>query len=34
MGTLRILDLAPLGRSEERWHRHDEYESQQEEATP
>jgi predicted dithiol-disulfide oxidoreductase (DUF899 family) len=32
MGTLRILDLAPLGRSEERWHRHDEYETRQEEA--
>jgi predicted dithiol-disulfide oxidoreductase (DUF899 family) len=29
MGTLRILDLAPLGRSEERWHRHDEYETRQ-----
>jgi predicted dithiol-disulfide oxidoreductase (DUF899 family) len=29
MGTLRILDLAPLGRNEETggawWHRHDEY---------
>jgi len=37
MGTLRILDLAPLGRNEETpgawWHRHDEYETQQEEAT-
>jgi predicted dithiol-disulfide oxidoreductase (DUF899 family) len=32
IGTLRILDLAPLGRSEERWHRHDEYETWQEEA--
>jgi predicted dithiol-disulfide oxidoreductase (DUF899 family) len=32
MGTLRILDLAPLGRNEEEpgvwWHRHDEYESE------
>ena len=31
MGTLRILDLAPLGRNEETpgawWHRHDEYEA-------
>jgi predicted dithiol-disulfide oxidoreductase (DUF899 family) len=37
MGTLRILDLAPLGRNEETpgawWHRHDEYKTQQEEAT-
>ena len=37
MGTLRILDLAPLGRNEETagawWHRHDEYETRQEEAT-
>jgi predicted dithiol-disulfide oxidoreductase (DUF899 family) len=32
IGTLRILDLAPLGRSEEMWHRHDEYETWQEEA--
>ena len=39
MGTLRILDLAPLGRNEEGlehpgawWHRHDEYETAQEEA--
>ena len=39
MGTLRILDLAPLGRNEEGlehpgawWHRHDEYETSQEEA--
>jgi predicted dithiol-disulfide oxidoreductase (DUF899 family) len=35
MGTLRILDLAPLGRNEEIpgawWHRHDEYETRQEE---
>jgi predicted dithiol-disulfide oxidoreductase (DUF899 family) len=34
MGTLRILDLAPLGRNEEGhpgawWHRHDEYETAQ-----
>jgi predicted dithiol-disulfide oxidoreductase (DUF899 family) len=37
MGTLRILDLAPLGRNEETpgawWHRHDEYKTQHEEAT-
>jgi predicted dithiol-disulfide oxidoreductase (DUF899 family) len=37
MGTLRILDLAPLGRNEETpgvwWHRRDEYETRQEEAT-
>jgi predicted dithiol-disulfide oxidoreductase (DUF899 family) len=39
MGTYRILDLAPLGRNEEGlefgaawWHRHDEYETAQEEA--
>ena len=39
MGTLRILDLAPLGRNEETlehpgawWHRHDEYETAQEGA--
>jgi predicted dithiol-disulfide oxidoreductase (DUF899 family) len=34
MGTLRILDLAPLGRNEEEaqgawWYRHDEYETQE-----
>jgi predicted dithiol-disulfide oxidoreductase (DUF899 family) len=27
MGTLRILDLAPLGRTKESWHRHDEYDA-------
>ena len=39
MGTLRILDLAPLGRNEDGleppgawWHRHDEYETAQEDA--
>jgi predicted dithiol-disulfide oxidoreductase (DUF899 family) len=39
MGTLRILDLAPLGRNEQGlehpgawWHRHDEYETAQKEA--
>jgi predicted dithiol-disulfide oxidoreductase (DUF899 family) len=36
MGTYRMLDLAPLGRNEEGaaswWHRHDEYETAQEEA--
>ena len=34
MGTLRILDMAPLGRNEEApsdwWRRHDEYETRQE----
>jgi predicted dithiol-disulfide oxidoreductase (DUF899 family) len=41
MGTYRILDLAPLGRNEEGlespaawWHRHDEYETPQQEAAP
>jgi predicted dithiol-disulfide oxidoreductase (DUF899 family) len=33
MGTLRILDLTPLGRSQESWYRHDEYETRHEEAT-
>jgi predicted dithiol-disulfide oxidoreductase (DUF899 family) len=32
MGTLRLLDLAPLGRNEETpgawWRRHDEYDSE------
>jgi predicted dithiol-disulfide oxidoreductase (DUF899 family) len=36
MGTYRYLDVAPLGRNEEEpaswWHRHDEYETAQEEA--
>ena len=36
IGTYRMLDLAPLGRNEEGpaawWHRHDEYETAQEEA--
>ena len=37
MGTFRYLDVAPLGRNEEGnaagwWHRHDEYETKQEEA--
>src|SRR5256885_1427951 len=39
IGTLRILDLAPLGRNEEGlerpgawWHRHDEYETAQKDA--
>jgi len=36
MGTFRMLDLAPLGRNEQRpgswWHRHDEYETAQEDA--
>jgi len=27
IGALRILDLVPLGRTEESWHRHDEYET-------